>query len=94
MTSIPKTAIPNSKWIREEIVEVFDVSISGELLRLHFSQWKQSRMLKPTTAEDTQESDVSGGICPDRLVCAVRPSDSYGPRLHDIETPVCNEHVA
>lgn len=31
-----------SKQIREEIFGVFDVAISGELLRSHFTQWKQS----------------------------------------------------
>ncbi len=58
----PEDSYTYSKRIREEILEVFDESISGELLRPHFTQWKQSLMLKPTTAEDTEESDVSGGV--------------------------------
>lgn len=54
----PEDSYTYSKRIREEILEVFDVSISGELLRPHFTQWKQSIMIKPIIAEDAEGSDV------------------------------------
>ncbi len=58
----PEDRYTYSKRIREEILEVFDVSISGERLRPHFTQWKQSLIVKPIRAEDTEESDVFAGI--------------------------------
>ena len=58
----PEDRYTYSKRIREEILEVFDVSISGERLRPHFTQWKQPPMVKTTSAEDVEESDVSDGL--------------------------------
>lgn len=54
----PKDIYTYSKQIREEIVEVFDVSISGERLRPYFSAWKQR--LKAAFVAAQKASDVCG----------------------------------
>ena len=56
----PEDKYTYSKRIREEILEVFSVSISGELLRSHFKQWKQS-LKAQSTVKDKEEPTVTGG---------------------------------
>ena len=55
----PDNSYTYSKLIREEIFEVFDVSISGERLRSHFTQWKQS--LKAQSTVEEEEPRVPAG---------------------------------
>ena len=56
----PEDSYTYSKRIREEILEVFDVSISGELLRPHFTQWKQSLMAKASAEGDKGGEEAVG----------------------------------